>query len=351
MCESDEESYATEAFADEAMSSRLLFGSCLCILAASMAPLADALLDLWRHFIGLTSEKSPYTWHIDSTASAVYLAERLSVLLVYDVTAILALVVTSPGSNYDPAVIYNVLHGGAFASFALTGGIFLSILRLTTENVVTDIVALWLFVVRFANGLVYYWGCSPVARLGAIAVEVISIVYLFGIVFKDCFVDDDGGESMDKSYRRAVSLTYATFYFAYISAQVISFAILREESFLRYPVTRLIAAVYISMTCTYLASPKWREELLQSVRMRKNMQDIADSQRFHAALERRSKTLVAKTMATGSARSSTSGEASESQTRDGGGGGGGGFTQTKPKPQPILHNTSRTTSPSSIVAN
>lgn len=117
ICDSDLDQFATVAFAEEAKSSKILFASCIAILStlsASLAPLADALFDLLRCCSGLSiPDRSPYTLKTDGTASAVYLAERLSVLLVYDVMAILALVVTSTeGYNYDPVVIYNVVYGG-----------------------------------------------------------------------------------------------------------------------------------------------------------------------------------------------------------------------------------------------
>jgi hypothetical protein len=109
ICESDKEEFVTDAYAEESRGSRMLFASCLCILTASAAPLADTLLDLWRHVSGRTSEvgKSPYTWNIDSTSSAVYLAERLSVILVFDSLAILTLEVTKPDGGYDKVRLFS----------------------------------------------------------------------------------------------------------------------------------------------------------------------------------------------------------------------------------------------------
>jgi membrane-bound metal-dependent hydrolase YbcI (DUF457 family) len=55
-------------------------------------------------------------------------------------------------------------------------------------------------------------------------------------------------------YLKAVSLTYATVYWSYILASVVTAA--GTSAFLRYPITRFICALYLCVTCTYLASPK-----------------------------------------------------------------------------------------------
>jgi hypothetical protein len=102
MCDADIKEFATAAFAEEARNSKLLFASDIAILIASLAPLLDAVFDLRRYVRGFLDEMNPYTLNRDRNANAVYLAERLFVILVYDLMAILELVVTTPGSNYDP---------------------------------------------------------------------------------------------------------------------------------------------------------------------------------------------------------------------------------------------------------
>jgi hypothetical protein len=335
-CEESDEYhfFATAAFAVEARSSRLLFGSFMAILAASIAPLADALVDLWRYWSGLSSpDKSPYTWHVDNTASAVYLAERLSVLLVYDVMAILGLVVTNPGSNYGPEVIYNVLHGGGMSCYLLTSGLFLSVSRTSAGSVVTDTVGLWIFGIHLACGTVYYWSCNNlIAGKIAFAVEMMITLYLFGLVFRDYFKDNGDGD-MQKSYLKAVSLTYASAFVTYAVA-AISAAAIYHSSFIRFPIVRFIAAVYIAMTCTYLASPKWRQELFQTVHLRKTMHDMQASRRLHDQLETRAETeaaIAARTTATSLL------SISEGQTAGDDDGIEGGLLL---KPQPILHRIS-----------
>jgi hypothetical protein len=285
LCMSDEEEFATIAFADEARASKLLFGSCLCVITASLAPLADALLDLWRYFSGLKSpERSPYTWNVDGKDSAIYLAERLSVIVVFDMMAILLLEVTRSDSNYDATVIYSVIRGGYLTCYSLLSGIYLSILRTSAGAVVTETVASWVFAICFCTGITFYWGCSPIATNCAFAVELITKVFLFALVCRDYFFDTD--EDIRKSYLKAVSLTYATFYVAYFAFVTILLANFRS-SFVRFPITRFLAAVYMSMTLTYLASPKWREELLQTVHLRKTMHDVEASRFFQLAAERR----------------------------------------------------------------
>jgi hypothetical protein len=133
LCMSDEEEFATSAYADDVRSSRLLLGSCLCILTASLAPLVEALFDLWRFSSGMASERSPYTWNVDGASSTAYLVERLFVILVYDVLTVTLIVVISPESNYESTVIYNVIRGSGITVYALTGNLFLSILRTSAE--------------------------------------------------------------------------------------------------------------------------------------------------------------------------------------------------------------------------
>jgi hypothetical protein len=133
MCERDRRELATPDYAEDAKNSKMLFAALLCILTACAAPLADAMLDLWRVFTGIGSEKSPYTWNMDGRASAVYLAERLSVVLVFGVLAAITLEVLRPDVNYEDAVIYNVLRGGGVTMYLLSGGLFVSILHTSAE--------------------------------------------------------------------------------------------------------------------------------------------------------------------------------------------------------------------------
>jgi hypothetical protein len=333
MCDNEKQQFAREAFAEEASwlsketkSSKWIFGSNLCILGASLAPLADALFDLWCYCRGMMSEKSPYTWNAGGTASAMYLAERLSVILMFGAMTSLGLVVTSSDSNYDPMVIYNALHGGSMTSFTLTGGLYVSILHFSAESVVTDTVASFAFAICNVCGIVYYWGCNPIAASCAYALVIMISIYLFGLVCHDYFVDN-GDENMQKSYQKAVSLTYAIVYCSYIVVLVVAVASL-SSSFLVYPVARFLNAAYISIACTYLASPKWREELFQTVRMRKNMRDMEDSRRFHVDLQRRSEAMAALTMGTSSAKTVRQQSTSDSfdDTIEGG-------SQSKPTPK------------------
>jgi hypothetical protein len=158
ICESDKETFATEAFAEEAKNSNLLFSSCIAILSASVAPLADALFDLLRYCSGMKiPDKSPYTWKNDGTASVAYLAERLAVMIVFNVTVILVLEVTSTGSNYDPTVIYNVIYGSAMLGYILIACLYVTILRTSAESVVTDTVASWTFAIRVAATIGTYF--------------------------------------------------------------------------------------------------------------------------------------------------------------------------------------------------
>jgi hypothetical protein len=339
MCESIHESqqFATAAFADEARNSRLLFGSHMAILAASMAPLADALVDMWRYYSGLSSpDKSPYTWKVDSTASAVYLAERLSVMLAYNGLTICSLVVTSPGSNYDPTVIYSVLRGGGMSCYILTSGIFLSILHISAGSVVTDTIATWIFVIHLFCGIAYYWSCNSIAGFTAFAVELIITLYLFGLVFRDYFKDNGDGD-MQKSYLKAVSLTYATAYSTFILPSLLSAGIFRESLLLSFCIVRFLAAGYIAMTCTYLASPKWRQELFQTVHLRKTMYDMQASRRLHDQLETIAETEAAIAATATPTSLSLASSMSEGQSGGEDEGVDGIQFQLKLQPQPILH--------------
>jgi hypothetical protein len=100
--------------------------------------------------------------------------------------------------------------------------------------------------------MIYYWGCSPIAWNIAVAVEIMTILYLYGLICRDYITDN--GDDMEKSYLRAVSFTYASAYVTMVLALVVTaFASTGVEAAFA---SRFIFALYISTVCTYLASPK-----------------------------------------------------------------------------------------------
>jgi hypothetical protein len=155
--------------------------------------------------------------------------------------------------------------------------------------VVTDTVASRIFAIRFACIVVFYWGCSPVIRNCALAIEMTTTVYLFALVCRDYFVDNTD-EDMQKSYLKCVSLTYATAYITYIFAQVFTTAVAAGGTVEGATIRRFTNAVFISLMCTYLASPKWRQELFQTVHLRKTMFEFEASRKLRDAVVRRAQT-------------------------------------------------------------
>jgi hypothetical protein len=123
--------------------------------------------------------------------------------------------------------------------------------------------------VRFAAIIEFHWGCNAIARECALVVEFIATFYLFALVLIDFYrTSDDSDEDnmnmdMEKLYLKAVSITYASAYMTFTLAVLLTEAIF-STSFLLRPISCFIAAAYLSMVCSYLASPKWRQELFQT---------------------------------------------------------------------------------------
>jgi hypothetical protein len=82
-------------------------------------------------------------------------------------------------------------------------------------------VAATTFLIRLACVLVYHWGCHPIAWVTAMAIEFISSIYLFCIVVRDYFSDDGEGD-IERTYLKAVAITYGTAYLTYVLATIVS---------------------------------------------------------------------------------------------------------------------------------
>jgi hypothetical protein len=78
--------------------------------------------------------------------------------------------------------------------FLLSGGLYLSILHCSAGSVCTDSVASVIFVLRVASSILYGWGCGEVAWNCAVAIELATTLYLFSLVCRDYFNDNDEDE-------------------------------------------------------------------------------------------------------------------------------------------------------------
>jgi predicted Na+-dependent transporter len=82
----------------------------------------------------------------------------------------------------------------------------------------------------------------------------LTTLYLYALVVRDYITEDC--ENMEKSYQKAVSLTYAT---AYVATSVALAAIaFISNGVQRAYLGRFLTSLYMSIICAYLASPKVR---------------------------------------------------------------------------------------------
>jgi hypothetical protein len=186
-------------------------------------------------------------------------------------------------------------------------------------------------------------GCNPTLRVCMLFIELMTTLYLFELVFRDYFKDNTD-EDMRKSYLKAVSLAYATAYMSYFLALNVLVFCFQTFPLTRFSVTRFIFAAYISITCTFLASPKWRQELFERVGVLKRQKTRRDTASSRLAKEKRAETEAAIVASTASATVTAMSEAGDDDDDDDAGGvgegGGSGDIEGGIRLKPILHRLS-----------